>query len=354
MAVKLREIPRGSGKWYAQINHKGRRLSRYLGKNKTEARKMVDLLQAKLTLGALNLGENSNQLYSKYAENWLEYIKAARSPATYERYFQVQRDYVLPYLGNKPVTAIKRGMIKTLLMSLLDKGLSRATVSLVSDVVSGPFVLALDDEVLQHNPSTGVLKSLKLRRKRTITVEPMTPQESQLFLETCQKISPELYAFFLCALRTGMRLGEILALEWGDIDFNSRFIRVERSYKRNRVSSTKTGKVRRVDMSLGLKEALEHLLIRRKKEGLKLGAGEVCPIVFHHQGCHMEQNMARKFFDRILKKAGIRRMRFHDLRHTFASQLLTNGESPVYVKEQMGHSSIQMTVDILRTYPQQQ
>ncbi|NLC70672.1 MAG: site-specific integrase [Desulfuromonadaceae bacterium] len=56
--------------------------------------------------------------------------------------------------------------------------------------------------------------------------------------------------------------------------------------------------------------------------------------------------MARKFFDRILKKAGIRRMRFHDLRHTFASQLLANGESPVYVKEQMGHSSIQMTVDI--------
>ena len=60
----------------------------------------------------------------------------------------------------------------------------------------------------------------------------------------------------------------------------------------------------------------------------------------------MEQNYIREVFKRILRKAGIREMRLHDIRHTFASLLLSNGESPVYVKEQLGHSSIQMTVDI--------
>ena len=60
----------------------------------------------------------------------------------------------------------------------------------------------------------------------------------------------------------------------------------------------------------------------------------------------MEQNYIRRIFKKILVKAGIRKMRLHDIRHTFASLLLSRGESPVYVKEQLGHSSIQMTVDI--------
>lgn len=60
----------------------------------------------------------------------------------------------------------------------------------------------------------------------------------------------------------------------------------------------------------------------------------------------MEQNYIRRVYKRILNKAGIRDMRLHDIRHTYASLLLSYGQSPVYVKEQLGHSSIQMTVDI--------
>ncbi len=60
----------------------------------------------------------------------------------------------------------------------------------------------------------------------------------------------------------------------------------------------------------------------------------------------MEQNFIRRIFKRILTKSGIRDMKLHGIRHTFASQLLSDGISPVYVKEQLGHSSIQMTVDI--------
>ena len=60
----------------------------------------------------------------------------------------------------------------------------------------------------------------------------------------------------------------------------------------------------------------------------------------------MEQNFVRKIHNRILRKAGLRKIRIHDLRHTYASLLLSKGESPVYVKEQLGHHSIQMTVDI--------
>jgi integrase len=70
-------------------------------------------------------------------------------------------------------------------------------------------------------------------------------------------------------------------------------------------------------------------------------------LIFHRGiGQPLEQNYIRRVFKRILSKAGLREIRFHDLRHTFASLLLTQGETPVYVKEQLGHSSIQITVDI--------
>jgi len=87
-------------------------------------------------------------------------------------------------------------------------------------------------------------------------------------------------------------------------------------------------------------------LTDRKKEALRRGKGEPISAVFHRNGKPMEQNHIRRVFKRVLIKAGIREMRFHDIRHTFASLLLSYGQSPVYVKEQLGHSSIQMTVDI--------
>jgi len=85
---------------------------------------------------------------------------------------------------------------------------------------------------------------------------------------------------------------------------------------------------------------------QRKKEALKQGLGEVHEIVFHSgSGRPYEQNYMRRVFKRILKKAKLRDCKLHIFRHTFASLLLSQGEDPVYVKEQPGHSSIQITVD---------
>lgn len=77
-----------------------------------------------------------------------------------------------------------------------------------------------------------------------------------------------------------------------------------------------------------------------------MGLGEAVEVIFHREGCPMEQNYIRRVFKRVLQKAGLREIRFHDIRHTYASLLLSDGVTPVYVKEQLGHSSIQMTVDI--------
>jgi integrase len=122
------------------------------------------------------------------------------------------------------------------------------------------------------------------------------------------------------------------------------------SFKRGRITPTKTGKARRVDMSDQLGGVLRTFHIQRKKEALQEAKGGVVPFIFHEKnGRHLSQNTVRNVFKRRLGKAGLRDIRLHDIRHDSASLLRSDGASPVYVKEQLGHSGIQMTVDITDT-----
>ena len=100
-------------------------------------------------------------------------------------------------------------------------------------------------------------------------------------------------------------------------------------------------------MSDQLTEALRSLQATREKEAKLMRLKEPHELVFYRGAGHIiEQNYIRRVFKRILKKAELREIKTHSLRHTFASLLLSEGESPVYVKEQLGHSSIKTTVDI--------
>jgi integrase len=154
---------------------------------------------------------------------------------------------------------------------------------------------------------------------------------------------------FLCALRTGLRLGELLGLQWGDIDYHGRFIEVRRSLvEGGRIELPKNGKIRRVDLSLVLAETLQRLRVKRAEEALARGWEQVPEWVFcNEEGRPIwKSNFERRVFHKALEKAKLRRIRFHDLRHTFASRLIQNGESLVYVKDQLGHHSIKVTVDV--------
>ncbi|PIE71628.1 MAG: hypothetical protein CSA22_02035 [Deltaproteobacteria bacterium] len=349
MGVHVREKEKGSGVWWVFIHHNGKRRSKQIGDKKL-AKDVAKKIEAKLTLGEMGLAEEdapSKPTFREYATIWLEdYIKPLRKETTYERYNDILTRYVFPVFGSTPIDEVKRGQVRQLLMREHKKGRSKSMICLIRDVMSGPMGYAVDEEMIQANPVTGILKRMKMERDKKLEVEPLTSEEVRLFLETCETLYPEYHTLFLCAFRTGMRMGELLALEWRDIDWNSKFIHVQRAYRRGVVDKTKTGRSRRVDMSDQLYHEMKNLLTERKKEGLQKGKGGPVKIIFHRDGGYMEQNYIRRVFKRILTKAGIREIRFHDMRHTFASLLLTDGVTPVYVKEQLGHSSIEMTVDI--------
>jgi integrase len=152
----------------------------------------------------------------------------------------------------------------------------------------------------------------------------------------------------LTLARTGMRLGEATGLQWGDIDFHNRFITIQRGLVRGKVESPKNSKIRKIDMSMQLCTELEKLHTKRKGQTLKNGWKAVPEWVFiNNEGKPIDSsNWRRRVFNKALEKAKLRKIRIHDLRHSYASLLIQSGESLAYVRDQLGHHSIKVTVDI--------
>ncbi len=145
-----------------------------------------------------------------------------------------------------------------------------------------------------------------------------------------------------------MRIGEPLALQWGDIDFAGRFITVKQALSRGRVETPKSGKIRRVDMSRQLAEALTLYKLKAKKKGFALGLGDAPEYVFTNRlGSFVDvNNWRRRIFNKALEKAGLRKIRIHDLRHTYATLRLMKGDNVGDVSNQLGHHSPKLTWDI--------
>jgi integrase len=159
----------------------------------------------------------------------------------------------------------------------------------------------------------------------------LTREESDTLIAAAR--DDEERALFMFALRTGARAGEQLALRWGDIDWNKREVVFRRSATGGRIGPTKSGRERRVQMAAGLVEALRKVKHLRGELVFSRMDGEPLTIWQLH--------------DRLwgaCRRAGIRKIRWHDLRHSFASQLVTAGVPIRRVQDWLGHSTITMTM----------
>jgi integrase len=290
--------------------------------------------------------EKKTPTFGEYARKYLDgYGETHLKYSTWKSYQLTLKNH-LDLFNDRPLDQITRPEIKEMIYEKLKSGLAANSVKNIKNFLSGVLSYALEDGLLMANPVSRLGKLIKTKERKA-DVCPLTKQEARFFLESMNAHYPRYYPFFLCALRTGLRLGELVALEWGDIDFRGGFIEVRRAYTKGGISTPKNGKSRRVDMSNQLAETLKTLQVERKREALAKGWREVPEIVFvNHDGRMINSfNLRAREFHGALAKAGLRRIRIHDLRHTFASMLIQNGESLAYVKDQLGHGSIQITVD---------
>jgi integrase len=303
--------------------------------------------------------------FQQYAEDWLESTaKGSIKASTYQEYRSVLENHVYPLIGKMPFAKVSRESIRHLIAAKKKDGLSQGTIKNIVAPISGIFSQALEDGKAHRNPAEKIGKLNKRDKdKPQEKINPLNRDEIKLMLaQAMTKRYLKYYPLFLCGVRTGIREGELISLKGSDIDFNGRFIHVQRNWSRGKISATKNGKDRKVDMSLQLTDVLGELLAHRRsealrKEMLKPAAERRDPDSVANEvmeswlfqikpGVILNDRNLRDRFNRLLTDAGLRRVRFHDLRHSFASLLLQNGESLAYVKEQMGHSSINVTVDI--------
>jgi len=351
MGVRVREKVKGSGEWWIFIDHKGKRKAKKVGRDKRLAKEAAKKIEAKLTLGDCGLlinEENKVPTFGDYARRWLAVtVPATCKPSTARDYNHFLFNHVMPELENVLVSDINRLQIKTLLMEKANSGLSASSINQIKSVVSGVLNLAVDDEILSSNPAHRLGKVVKTKNIQD-GVDPFNRDELSLLLKTFREEFPKDYPLALTLARTGMRYGEAVALQWGDMDFHNRLIRIQRNLTKGNILTPKSGKSRSIDMSKQLKSVLLELRHKRKLETVRKGWGKVPEWAFVNEtGNPLDpDNWRRRVFYRALEKAEIRKIRIHDLRHTYASLLIQAGESLAYVRDQLGHHSIRVTVDI--------
>lgn len=357
MGVKVRQKVKGK-EWWVFISHNNKRTSRKIG-DRRAAEAVASKIEAKLALGEFDLDEKKSPipLFKDFAKSYMAtYSASHHEESTQETYQQALDRHLLPYFGDMPLDEITRKDIKAFIAEKQKtstgkgspkkkKRLSPGTIRNQKAYLSAILSEAVDDEIIAFNPAARTGKLIK--KAKTKEIFPFTWEEKDQFEKAMLPYSPRYYPLFLTALRTGMRLGELIALESGDLDFNGGFIDVRRAFSRGRLTTPKSGKSRRVDMSRGLAETLKQHLVSRKKESLKKGWGEPPDLLFYNEaGSRIDINHLRKrVFYKSLEKAGLRRIRIHDLRHTYATLRISKGDNILDVSKQLGHHSIKITID---------
>jgi integrase len=364
MGVRVKEW---KGSWWLFVNHNGRRRAKHVG-DKKAAELAATKIRAKLVDGDLSVLDPppaAVPTFAEYAERWLTNVATIRcQSSTLEQYRVRVRLRLLPHLGPLPLTAVTRERIKATLAAEIKAGTHRhrkrpATTTepvSASTVRQALFTLcailnsAVEDGLIQNNPAARFGRLAKTGETEVAQIEVFRPAELRSVLEEAARDYPAVHPFILTLARTGLRLGEAIALQWADVDFAARTILVRRSRRRGQTRMTKNGKARRVDMSRQLCDALRGWQTLQQAEAAVHGR-ELDSWVFPAlAGSAGDQDGFRRVWTSILRLAGVRYRKPHTLRHTYASLLIQAGEPLTYVQQQLGHHSAAFTLTVYGHY----
>ena len=293
-----------------------------------------------------------------YGARWLAGLEGAVKARSHDHYAAHFARYVEPRLGARPVAELTRPELRAFLVDCRKAGvagrpLATGSMYAIYATLRAMLNAAIEDGLRGDNPAARLGKPLhlhpsKLARQAAIRRRALDREQTQRLLEHTRTAEPAWYPLVLTLPRTGLRIGEALMLRPEDFNATARTLRVERAWnaKHRREESPKHG-ARVVDVSPQLAAVLEaHLGALGKVVGLD-GAPVVRWIFPSLEGTMLDDRNVRRTLARLAAGAKLGRgLGPHDLRHTFGSQLIAAGKSPVYVQRQMGHASVATTVDL--------
>lgn len=258
----------------------------------------------------------------------------------YESYLKLH----LSRFNNCKVKNIAYRDISEFLVDLKERGLSDKYIKSMFSFLKAIFNYGIENEYFSKNPCCKI-KKLTVAKKQ---INFLTEDQVQMFYKVAKKLTPMQYALFYTAINTGMRRGELLALEWSDINFIKKTISINKQWYLHKLTDTKTAGSNRI---IKISDSLCELLKEHKRDNFFRSK-----IVFaDREGKHQHAwNMTERYFKKVLKymqyldnieTSNLETLRFHDLRHTYASLMLSKGAPIKFVQEQLGHTTCKMTLD---------
>ena len=340
---------RKDGRWeakYTVYTAEGPKRRALYGKTRKVAADKLARALADRTSG--HTFDTENMTVGEYLDRWLnDSDKGSVRTSTYERHEQIVRLHLKPALGRLKLSKLTPAHVQGLYRDKLDSGLSPATVQKIHTVLHKALTQALKWNMIPRNAADVV----KAPRPVPEEMHPLSPDEARNLIEAAR--GDKLEAPYILAVHTGMRQGELLGLKWEDVDLNEGVIHIRRTVVRSggRISlgEPKTkGSRRPVHLTGAAVEALKAHLERQLEDIERLGdLYRDHDLVFTSEVGTLinPSNLRRRSFAPLLQRAGLPRIRFHDLRHTCAKLLLSRNVHPKYVQELLGHATVAITLD---------
>jgi integrase len=290
--------------------------------------------------------EGDSRTLADFLDGWLEgTVKGSVKATTYESYERIIGCHIKPELGRHKLKTLAPDHVQTLYQRKLGSGLTPGTVRLIHSVLNR----ALDQAVKWGLIPRNVCKATTLPKRASEEIKPLDSRQARRLLD--QAKGERLEALCVLAITSSMRFGELLGLRWQDVDLEAPTLRVRRTKSTAKsgpkFTTPKNGKGRLINLTRHAVEALEAHKAAQNAERLKAGnLWQDHELVFcTHGGRPLDShNVARTSFKPLLERAELPDIRFHDLRHTCATLLLSRGHHPGLVQELLGHSSVALTL----------
>ncbi|MDN6005217.1 MAG: site-specific integrase [Enterococcus sp.] len=336
---------RKDGRWEGRYP-KGRKINGKIkygyvyGKTYSEVRQKLYPLRIRYS-SLQQLHGSSAETFEEWAAEWISEVQDEVKPSTLSSYYYKLTKYIFPLIRNTPLNELSLETGKMILKEL-QITLSPSTIQVIFRIINKCLNRAKKIGKLHVNPFSE-LKSPKAKGKKG---RALSLVEQKRIMTVAAKEKKGYGIPTLLALHSGMRVGEIAALKWSDIDFDSNLIYVNHTYQRIPtigplrktqliLAESKTeASVRMIPMSRTLKKLLT--THRKQSKG---------NFVFSTKGLPCEPRLLTHHFHRIREKAELANVHFHQLRHTFATRCLEANRDIPSVSALLGHASTQMTLD---------